>query len=189
MFDLPVMMITPQLRSRAKAVNFGIVYGIGAFSLSKQIGVSVAQADSYIKDYLKNFSGVDTYMKKVVEGAKKNGYVETAFKRRRYLPEIQASNGNVRAAGERMAMNMPIQGTAADIIKIAMIRVYNALEQMKLSAKLILQVHDELIVEAPESEAEIVRTILKREMENAVKTRVSLIADVGVGKTWYDAKD
>ena len=188
-FDLPVMMITPQLRSRAKAVNFGIVYGIGAFSLSKQIGVSVAQADSYIKDYLRNFSGVDEYMKKTVENAKKKGYVETAFKRRRYLPEIQASNGNVRAAGERMAMNMPIQGTAADIIKIAMIRVYNALERMKLSAKLILQVHDELIVEAPESEAEIVKTILKREMENAVKTKVTLIADVGAGKTWYDAKD
>ncbi len=188
-FDLPVMMITPQLRSRAKAVNFGIVYGIGAFSLSKQIGVSVPQADSYIKDYLRNFSGVDTYMKKTVENARKTGYVETLFNRRRYLPEIQASNGNVRAAGERMAMNMPIQGTAADIIKIAMIKVYNALEQMKLGAKLILQVHDELIVEAPESEAQVVKTILKREMENAVKTRVALIADVGMGKTWYDAKD
>ncbi len=188
-FDLPVMMITPQLRSRAKAVNFGIVYGIGAFSLSKQIGVSVSEADAYIKGYLKNFSGVDSYMKKTVENARKTGYVETAFNRRRYLPEIQASNGNVRAAGERMAMNMPIQGTAADIIKIAMIRVYNALEQMKLKAKLILQVHDELIVEAPQSKAEIVRTLLKREMENAVKTKVALIADVGVGKTWYDAKD
>ena len=188
-FGLPLMMVTPELRSRAKAVNFGIVYGIGAFSLSKQIGVSVSQADSYIKDYLKNFSGVDSYMKKVVESAKKNGYVETVFNRRRYLPEIQSSNGNVRASGERMAMNMPIQGTAADIIKIAMIRVYDALEKMNLKAKLILQVHDELIVEAPEDEKEIVRAILKREMENAVNMRVAMLADVGVGKTWYDAKD
>ncbi len=188
-FGLPLMMVTPELRSRAKAVNFGIVYGIGAFSLSKQIGVSVPEADSYIKDYLRNFSGVDAYMKKTVENAKKTGYVETMFSRRRYLPEIQASNGNVRAAGERMAMNMPVQGTAADIIKIAMIKVYNALDEMNFKAKLILQVHDELIVEAPEEEAEIVKSILKREMENAVKTRVPMLADVGTGKTWYDAKD
>ena len=188
-FGLPLMMVTPELRSRAKAVNFGIVYGIGAFSLSKQIGVSVPEADSYIKDYLRNFRGVDTYMKKTVENAKKTGYVETMFSRRRYLPEIQASNGNVRAAGERMAMNMPIQGTAADIIKIAMIKVYNALDEMNFKAKLILQVHDELIVEAPEEEAEIVKSILKREMENAVKTKVPMLADVGMGKTWYDAKD
>ena len=188
-FDLPLMMVTPNLRSRAKAVNFGIVYGIGAFSLSKQIGVPVAEADAYIKDYLKNFSGVRDFMKKTVEGAKQNGYVETAFGRRRYLPEINASNGNVRAAAERMAMNMPIQGTAADIIKIAMIRVWDALEKMHFESKLILQVHDELIVEAPESEAEIVASILKREMENAVSMKVAMQADVGRGKTWYDAKD
>ncbi len=188
-FDMPLMMVTPLMRSRAKAVNFGIVYGIGAFSLSKNIGVSVSEADRYIKDYLNNFSGVRDYMKNVVENAKKTGYVETAFNRRRYIPEIQASNGNLRAAGERMAMNMPIQGTAADIIKIAMIRVSKALEEQCFKAKLILQVHDELIVEAPEEEADAVASILKREMESAVKMRVLLQADVGRGKTWYDAKD
>ena len=188
-FDLPVMMVTPLMRSRAKAVNFGIVYGIGAFSLSKNIGVSVKEADNYIKGYLNNFSGVREYMKKVVENAKKNGYVETLYHRRRYLPEINASNGNLRAAGERMAMNMPIQGTAADIIKIAMVRVWSALEKMNFKSKLILQVHDELIIEAPEDEAEIVKSILKREMENAVKMKVAMQADVGMGKTWYDAKE
>nr|AHF25387.1 DNA polymerase I [uncultured bacterium Contig137] len=187
-FGLPPLMITPELRSRAKAVNFGIVYGIGAFSLSKNIGVSVREADEYIKGYLANFSGVDSYMKSVVENAKRTGYVETVFKRRRYLPEIQSSNGNIRASGERMAMNMPIQGTAADIIKIAMIKVSRALEEMNLRAKLILQIHDELIVEAPEDEALTVKNILKREMESAVNMRVSMLADVGSGKTWYDSK-
>ncbi len=188
-FDLPVMMVTPLMRSRAKAVNFGIVYGIGAFSLSKSIGVSVKEAGNYIKGYLNNFSGVREYMKNVIENAKKNGYVETLYHRRRYLPEINASNANLRAAGERMAMNMPIQGTAADIIKIAMIRVWSALEKMNFKSKLILQVHDELIIEAPEDEAEIVKSILKREMENAVKMKVAMQADVGMGKTWYDAKE
>ena len=128
-------------------------------------------------------------MKKVVEDAKRNGYVETLYHRRRYLPEIQSSNGNLRAAGERMAMNMPIQGTAADIIKIAMVRVWNTLEKNNYRAKLILQVHDELIVEAPEEEADIVKSLLKREMENAVKMKIAMQADVGKGKTWYDAKD
>ena len=188
-FDMPVMMVTPLMRSRAKAVNFGIVYGIGAFSLSKNIGVSVKEADEYIKGYLNNFSGVREYMKKVVEDAKRNGYVETLYHRRRYLPEIQSSNGNLRAAGERMAMNMPIQGTAADIIKIAMVRVWNTLEKNNYRAKLILQVHDELIVEAPEEEADIVKSLLKREMESAVKMKIAMQADVGKGKTWYDAKD
>ncbi|MCQ2481577.1 MAG: DNA polymerase, partial [Clostridia bacterium] len=188
-FDMPVMMVTPIMRSRAKAVNFGIVYGIGAFSLSKNIGVTVKEADAYIKGYLDNFSGVKAYMEKVVANARKTGYVETLYHRRRYLPEIQSSNGNLRAAGERMAMNMPIQGTAADIIKIAMVRVWQTLEKMNFKAKLILQVHDELIVEAPEEEADIVKSILKREMENAVEMKVCMLADVGKGKTWYDAKD
>lgn len=188
-FDLPPMMITPVLRNRAKAVNFGIVYGIGAFSLSKNIGVSVREASSYIKDYLNHFSGVRDFMYNVVENAKEKGYVETLYSRRRYLPELTHSNANVRAAGERMAMNMPIQGTAADIIKIAMVRVWKALDEMKLDARLILQVHDELIVEAPESQADVVASLLKREMENAVKMKVQLQVDVGIGKTWYDTKD
>ena len=188
-FDMPLMMVTPLMRSRAKAVNFGIVYGIGPFSLSKNIGVSVPEAKEYIDNYLSHFSSVRDYMKKIVENARKDGYVETIYNRRRYLPEINNSNANIRAGAERMAMNMPIQGTAADIIKIAMIKVWETLEKMNFKAKLILQVHDELIVEAPEEEADTVAAILKREMENAVNMRVKLTADVGCGKTWYEAKD
>ena len=187
-FDMPPQLVTPIMRSRAKAVNFGIVYGIGAFSLAKDIGVSRSEADEYIKGYLRHYSGVDKYMHDVVEKAKKDGYVETMFARRRYLPELTASNANTRAFGERVARNMPIQGTAADIIKIAMIRVYERLERENLAAKLIMQVHDELIVEAPENEKERVSALLKEEMENAVKLSVALTADVHSGRTWYDAK-
>ncbi len=187
-FNMPLMMVTPLMRSRAKAVNFGIVYGIGAFSLAKDIGVTRAEADSYIKGYLAHFNGVQKYMKDVVETAKEKGYVETVFARRRYLPELTSSNAMMRAFGERVALNMPIQGTAADIIKIAMIRVWECLKEQCLDARLIMQVHDELIVEAPENEANIVAGIVKREMENAVKMRVNMQADVGVGKTWYESK-
>lgn len=187
-FNMPLMMVTPLMRSRAKAVNFGIVYGIGAFSLAKDIGVTRAEADSYIKGYLEHFNGVRKYMKDVVEKAKENGYVETVFARRRYLPELTSSNAMMRAFGERVALNMPIQGTAADIIKIAMIRVWTCLKEQCLDARLIMQVHDELIVEAPESESKIVAGIVKREMENAVKMRVLMQADVGIGKTWYESK-
>ncbi len=187
-FDMPLMMVTPIMRSRAKAVNFGIVYGIGAFSLAKDIGVSRAEADSYIKGYLAHFSGVRQYMTDVVKNAKEKGYVETVFARRRYLPELSSSNGMMRAFGERVALNMPIQGTAADIIKIAMIRVWESIREQCLKARLIMQVHDELIVEAPESEAKIVAGIVKKEMENAVKMRVAMQADVGIGKTWYESK-
>lgn len=187
-FELPDEMVTSQLRSRAKAVNFGIVYGIGAFSLAKDIGVSRKEADKYIKDYLKLYSGIDSYMKNVVEEAKSNGYVTTMFGRRRYLPELAASNRNIRAFGERVARNMPIQGTAADIIKIAMIRVYDRLKKENMKARLILQVHDELIVEAPEDEAEKAAALLSEEMQNAVQLAVPLTADAGVGKTWYEAK-
>ncbi len=187
-FNMPLMMVTPLMRSRAKAVNFGIVYGIGAFSLAKDIGVSRAEADSYIKGYLAHFSGVRDYMKDVVEIAKEKGYVETVFARRRYLPELTSSNAMMRAFGERVALNMPIQGTAADIIKIAMIKVWQTLKKECLNARLIMQVHDELIVEAPENEAQMVAGIVKREMENAVKMRVNMQADVGIGKTWYESK-
>ncbi|MCR4616393.1 MAG: DNA polymerase I [Clostridiales bacterium] len=187
-FNMPINMVTPLMRSRAKAVNFGIVYGIGAFSLAKDIGVTRAQADRYIKDYLLHYSGVDEYMHRVVEQAKEKGYVETLFARRRYLPELTASNAMLRAFGERVARNMPIQGTAADIIKIAMIRVWEQFEQNGLKARLIMQVHDELIVEAPNDEAETVKNILKEEMESAVKMKVNLTADVHCGPSWYDAK-
>lgn len=188
-FGMPLEMVTPDMRSKAKAVNFGIVYGIGAYSLSQDIGVSVKEAGEYIKEYLKNYSGVDEYMKDVVEEAKEKGYVETIFGRRRYLPELKSSNFNMRAFGERVARNMPIQGAAADIIKIAMIKVSNRLEKEKLEAKLILQVHDELIVECPENEAETVKKLLEEEMENAVQLAVPMRADANYGKTWYDAKE
>ncbi len=188
-FNMPIEMVTPLMRSRAKAVNFGIVYGIGAFSLAKDIGVTRKEADEYIKGYLRHYSGVDKYMETVAEEAKKNGYVSTLWNRRRYLPELSSSNGMLRAFGERVARNMPIQGTAADIIKIAMVRVYNRLKEEKMESKLILQVHDELIVEAPEGEIEKAARILGEEMENACQMKVRLRADVSTGKTWFDAKD
>ncbi len=187
-FGVPVDMVTPLMRSRAKAVNFGIVYGIGAFSLSKDIGVTVREAQKYIDNYLAHFSSVDSYMKEVIERAKSDGYVSTLEGRRRYLPELSASNRNTRAFGERVARNAPIQGTAADIIKIAMVRVDERLKREGLEARLILQVHDELIVEAPAFESMQVAMLLQEEMENAVKLSVPLIAEASMGETWYDAK-
>ena len=187
-FHMPEQMVTPTMRSRAKAVNFGIVYGIGAFSLSKDIGVTRKEADEYIKAYLKHYSGVREYMERVVEEAKEKGYAETIFGRRRYLPELTSSNFNLRAFGERVARNMPIQGTAADIIKIAMVRVFQRLEKEKRKAKLILQVHDELIVESPEEEAQEIAVLLTEEMEHAVELSVPMVAEAKIGKTWYEAK-
>lgn len=187
-FSMPKEMVTPVMRSRAKAVNFGIVYGIGAFSLSKDIGVTNKEASEYIKSYLRHYSGVDSYMKSVIENARLTGFVETIFGRRRYLPELTASNHMTRAFGERVARNMPIQGTAADIIKIAMIRVDERLKREGMESRLILQVHDELIVEAPMHESMMAAMILQEEMENAVKLSVPLVAEASMGATWYDAK-
>lgn len=187
-FDIPIDMVLPIMRSRAKAVNFGIVYGIGAFSLGKDIGVSRAEADRYIKNYLSTYKGVADYMERVIADAKRDGFVTTAFGRRRYLPELSSSNGMLRAFGERVARNAPIQGTAADIIKIAMIRVSQRLKKELSDAKLILQVHDELIVECPEDKADIAVRILTEEMENAAKLKVKLSADAHCGKNWLIAK-
>ncbi len=187
-FNLPPEMITPLMRVRAKAVNFGIVYGIGAFSLGKDIGVTTKEASLYIKNYLTHYSGVDKYMQEVVERAKLDGYVETMFGRRRYLPELSSGKHMMRAFGERVARNMPIQGTAADIIKIAMIRVDERLKREGMRSRLILQVHDELIVEAPVEESERAAKLLQEEMENAVRLDVPLTADAAIGRTWYDAK-
>ncbi len=187
-FNMPETMVTPIMRSRAKAVNFGIVYGIGAFSLAKDIGVKNYEAKEYIDNYLKHYCGVDKYMKRVIEDAKEKGYVETIFGRRRYLPELTASNHITRSFGERVARNMPIQGTAADIIKIAMIRVDERLKAEGMRTRLILQVHDELIVEAPSDEAMMAAMLLQEEMENAVKLSIPLVAEAAMGKTWYDAK-
>ncbi len=185
-FNQPVEWVTPELRSRAKAVNFGIVYGIGAFSLSKDINVSVAEAKQYIDAYLTKYSGVDAFMKKVIADAKANLYVETMLGRRRYITDINSSNKIVQAAAKRIAMNTPIQGTAADIIKLAMIKVYERLKREKLPARLILQVHDELIVEAEEGCAEKAAALLKEEMESCIKLTVPLTVDVKTGKTWHD---
>ena len=183
-FGVPEDYVTSQMRSSAKAVNFGIVYGIGAWSLGENIGVSTKEAQQYIDNYLAHYSGVDRFMKESIETAKKCGYAVTSYGRRRYLPELSSSNFNLRAFGERVARNMPIQGTAADIIKLAMVKVENRLAAEKLDAKLIMQVHDELIVEANENCAERVAEILKFEMENAAKLSVPMEADVGIGKTW-----
>ncbi len=187
-FDLPEDMVTPLMRSRAKAVNFGIVYGIGAYSLSQDIGVTVSEADRYIKGYLSTYHGVREYMEDAVEFAKKHGYAKTMFARRRNLPEISASNRNIKAFGERVAMNTPIQGTAADIIKIAMVRVFDRLRSEGLQARLILQIHDELIVEAPVKEAALAAEILKQEMEHAAELSVPLLVDAHTGDNWYTAK-
>lgn len=187
-FGVPIDMVTPKMRSDSKAVNFGIVYGISPYSLSQDIGVSVSEAKQYIDDYLETYKGVREYMKNTVEFGKENGYVKTMFERRRDLPEIKSSNHNLKSFGERVAMNMPIQGTAADIIKIAMIKVYNRLQKENMKSKLILQVHDELIVESPLDEVTKAESILKEEMENAVKLTVPLLVDVNSGKNWHDAK-
>ncbi|MBR4555061.1 MAG: DNA polymerase I [Ruminococcus sp.] len=187
-FDLPEDFVTPEMRSAAKAVNFGIIYGIGAFSLSKDIGVSVAEAKRYIQNYLDNFSKVSEFMDKTVEDGIRNGYVTTIFGRRRMIPELRSSNKVMQAFGKRAAMNAPIQGAAADIIKLAMVAVYRRLKAEKLDARLILQVHDELIIECREELAEQVSALLKEEMENAVKLAVPMTADVHSGKSWYIAK-
>lgn len=187
-FSMPVDMVTPVMRSRAKAVNFGIVYGIGAFSLSKDIGVTRKEADSYIKSYLETYPAVAAYMENTIEQAKVDGFVKTLFGRRRYLPELNNSNGMLRAFGERVARNAPIQGTAADIIKIAMIRVFESLKKEFPSAKLILQVHDELIVECDERDADAVCSLLEKEMAAAHEMSVELIADAAFGKNWLEAK-
>ena len=186
-FDTPLEEVTPLQRSRAKAVNFGIVYGISAFSLAQDIGVWPNEAKAYIDAYLSKYHGVRDYMKHIVEQARADGYVSTLYGRRRELPELKSSNFNMRSFGERVALNMPIQGTAADIIKLAMVRVHRRLREEKLQAKLILQVHDELIVECPEDEAERVCELLRYEMEHTAELSVPLTADAHVGHSWAEA--
>ena len=185
---MPLEEVTPQLRRSAKAVNFGIVYGISEFSLADDIGVSRAEAKTYIDNYLNKYHGVRDFMSAVVEQGTREGYVATLYGRRRYLPELKDGKYMVREAAKRMAMNSPIQGTAADIIKLAMLRVSRALKAAGLEARLVLQVHDELIVECPEAEAEAVAALVTREMEGAAKLAVPLTADAKIGKSWYEAK-
>ena len=187
-FDMPEEFVTPAMRSAAKAVNFGIVYGIGAFSLAQDIGVTVGEADRYIKNYLSTYAGVKRYMEETVASARETGFVTTMFGRRRPLPELTAQNKNTRSFGERIAMNTPIQGTAADIIKAAMVRVFDRLHAENMKSRLILQVHDELLVEAPEEEAERAALILTEEMQKAAVLSVPLVAEAGIGKNWLEAK-
>ena len=188
MFGYPLKELPPELRSRAKAINFGIVYGIGAFSLSKNIHVSVGEARQYIDAYLRTYAGVAAYQREIVEQARRDGYVSTIYGRRRELSDIRSTNHNVRAFAERVALNTPVQGTAADIIKLAMNRVSRRIHEEGLDARLILQVHDELIVEARDDLVPAVRRLLQEEMEGAAQLRVPLVADVSSGKTWYAAK-
>ena len=187
-FGVPSDQVTKQMRSHAKAVNFGIVYGISAFSLAQDIGVPVYEAKEYIETYFERFPGIRRYMDEVVAQAKERGYVETLMHRRRALPELAASNFNTRSFGERVARNMPIQGTAADVIKLAMVRVDERLHKENLKAKLILQVHDELIVECPEEEKETVARLLTEEMEGAVHLSIPLTAEAHWGINWLEAK-
>jgi DNA polymerase-1 len=187
-FGVEMENVTPLQRRHAKAVNFGIVYGISEFSLAEDIGVSRYEAKEYIESYLANYSGVRNYMKKVVADAREIGYTQTMFGRRRYIPELKSSNFNIRQGAERIALNTPIQGTAADLIKLAMIRVEKALNERYPQAELLLQVHDELIVECPEEIAEEVAQLVSREMEQIALLNVPLTAEAKTGKSWYDAK-
>ena len=187
-FDVPFEEVTKEQRSRAKAVNFGIVYGITSFGLAKQIGASRKQAQEYIDNYLEKYSGIKAFMEESVEMAKQNGYVETLFGRRRNVPELKSSNFMMREFGKRVAMNTPIQGTAADIMKIAMNNVYKELKAKNIDAKLILQVHDELLIEASEKDAEETKNILKNCMENAMKLKVPLKVELSEAQDWYEVK-
>ncbi|MBQ9543998.1 MAG: DNA polymerase I, partial [Clostridia bacterium] len=185
-FGVPFESVTPEMRKAAKAINFGIIYGMGAFSLAQDIKVPRAEAARYIEEYFASYPKVKGYLESLIEDAKANGFVTTMFGRRRYVPELSAARKNLAAFGERVARNTPIQGTAADIIKLAMVRVDRRLREEKMQTRLILQIHDELILEAPLSESERAAALLSEEMENAVKLKVRLVSDARVGKTWYD---
>jgi len=185
---IPPEAVTSEQRSSAKAVNFGIVYGMGEFSLSQDLKISVKEAREYIKGYLDKYSGVREYMSRIKLDAQRDGYVKTMMNRIRYIPELKSTNHNIHAFGERVALNTPIQGTAADIIKAAMVKVHQRLKEEKLKSRLILQVHDELIIEAPKDEEQKVKELLQKEMENVIELNVPLKADTASGHSWYDAK-
>ena len=187
-FKVPLSAVTPELRRRAKAVNFGIIYGISSYGLAKDLNCSNAEAQSYIDGYFQTYPEVKSYMEENVRRAREDGYITTILGRRRYMPELRSSSYTTRSFGERAAMNMPLQGSSADIIKLAMLGVDRRLREEGLSAKLVLQVHDELILDTPKEEAERTAAVLKEEMEKAVKLEVPLIADVSTGRSWYDAK-
>jgi len=187
-FDVPIDEVTSDMRGRAKTVNFATLYGQGPFSLARQLGISRDEAREFIDTYFERFQGVRRFLDAQVEMAKEQGYVETLMGRRRYVPELKSGNWNVRQFGERVAQNTPIQGTAADLMKKAMIDVQAALDQTGTKAMMLLQVHDELLLEVPEGEVDGVREVVVARMEGAVKLNVPLVADWGVGKNWYECK-
>ena len=187
-FGIPFDEVDSEHRSRAKAVNFGIVYGISDYSLSQDLGISRKEAKEYIDNYFEKFSGVHKYMNDVVEKAKEDGYVKTLFNRRRNIPELQNSNYNIRAFGERVALNMPIQGTSADIIKIAIVKIFNKFREEDIAAHIIVTVHDEIVVEVKKEEADRVKDIIKDLMENIDGLDMDLKVDINQADNWYDAK-
>ena len=187
-FNVPVDQVTPEMRARAKTINFATIYGQGAFALSRQLGISQDEAKQFISRYFERFAGVRAFLDRQVELARQQGYVETLFKRRRYIPEIRDRNFNMRAYGERNAQNSPLQGSAADLIKLAMVRIHRALRDRGLASRMLLQVHDELVFEVPPAEVDAMRELVCREMETVVELRVPLVVDVGVGPNWLDAK-
>ena len=180
--------VTSSMRRNAKAVNFGILYGISSFGLSEDLGINVKDAKVFIDNYLKTYPGIKDYMNSLIKSAHDNGYVETIFGRKRIIDELENKNYMVRTQGERMALNTPIQGTSADILKIAMIEIYNELSKRNLKAKMIIQVHDELLIDCPKNEKDEVISIIKDKMENAYKLSVPLKVDIECGKNWYEAK-
>jgi DNA polymerase I len=187
-FGVPVAEVTPDMRARAKTINFATIYGQGAFALGRQLGISQEDAKSFIARYFERFAGVRAFLDRQVQLAREQGYVETLFKRRRYIPEIRDRNYNLRAYAERTAQNSPLQGSAADLIKLAMVRAHQDLCERGLESRMLLQVHDELIFEVPTPEIEVMRGLVRTSMETVVKLEVPLVVDIGVGPNWLDAK-
>jgi DNA polymerase I len=187
-FNLPVEQVTPEMRARAKTINFATIYGQGPFALSRQLGISQEDAKTFIARYFERFAGVRAFLDRMIRLAREQGYVETLFKRRRYIPEIKDRNFNMRAYGERNAQNSPLQGSAADLIKLAMIRIHGAIGERKLQSRMLLQVHDELVFEVPPEEIEVMRDLVCEHMEQVVELQVPLVVDIGVGPNWLDAK-
>jgi DNA polymerase-1 len=187
-FGVPETQVTPEMRARAKTINFGTIYGQGPFALSRQLGITQDEAKTFIRQYFERFAGVRAWLDATVEEARRRGYVETLFGRRRYIPELKDKNFNIRSLGERLATNSPLQGSAADVIKIAMIRIHGALGAARLATRMVLQVHDELVFELPEAERAAAATVVKREMEGVTDLRVPLVVSIGAGSNWVDAK-
>jgi DNA polymerase-1 len=187
-FDVPIENVSTEMRARAKTINFATIYGQGAHALSRQLKIEHAEARAFIARYFERFSGIRSYLDGIVEFAREHGYVQTIFGRRRYIPELREKNFSIRAFGERTAANSPIQGSAADLIKIAMIRIDAQLRKQGFAAKMLLQVHDELVFEAPPDEISRIQALVREEMENAAELSVPLVVDIGVGANWLDTK-